>query len=101
MFEFAQNVEDAEEALKARTYDLVLLDYYLKRDELDYDLKKDKSRKHSYGTNLLETVCTYVSTQKCIGRLLLLKPEEKIKETKRIFDTSDIKYEELRKDTRV
>ena len=88
MFEIVQNVEDAEKALKARTYDLVLLDYYL---------EKDKSGHHSYGTNLLETVCTYVSTKKSIGRFLLLKPEEKINETKRIFDTSDIKYEELRK----
>lgn len=88
MFEFAQNVEAAEKALRARTYDLVLLDYYL---------EKDKSGNHSYGTNLLETVCKYVSAKKSVESLLLLKPEEKKKETKRIFDTSDIKYEELRK----
>lgn len=88
IFEYAQNIDDAENALKSKKFDLVLLDYYL---------EKDKSGKQSYGTTLLESVYTYVSTQKSVETFLSLKKEDIKKEINRIFDTKDIKYEELRK----
>lgn len=82
MFEYAQSVKDAENALTDKTYDLILLDYYLEKDDED---------NHSYGTDLLESIYTNVSVEKRISDLT------KQNEEKRIYDYQDVKYEDLRK----
>lgn len=91
VFEYAQSVDDAKKILKKRSFDLVLLDYYL---------EKDKKGEQSYGTNLLEDIYTYASTQKLIEELDNIYDEEKKnKEINRIFAPSPslTKYEEVRK----
>lgn len=82
IFEYAQNVKEAEIALTNKTYDLILLDYYLGKDD----------KRHIYGTDLLEIVYTNVSSKKQIKDIT----SKKYKENK-IFDDQDVKYEELRK----
>jgi hypothetical protein len=88
MFEYAQSVEEAEKVLCKRSFDLILLDYYL---------EKDKKGSLSYGTNLLESVYTYVTSERHIMDISLLKQKDREAELNRFFNPQDVKYEELRK----
>ena len=82
MFEYAQSVKEAERLLAKRMYDIVLLDYYLDKE----------GNHHSYGTDLLENIYTYISSNKRVKRI-----QNNQDEAKKIFDEQDVKYEELRK----
>jgi hypothetical protein len=91
LFEYAQSIKEAEKALTDKTYDLILLDYYMEKDE---------DSKHSYGTDLLETIYTYVSSKHQANDIRNIKnSKELISEEEKIFDPQDqdVKYEELRK----